>query len=99
MKKQASSAFVIAGTQSGVGKTTVALAVMAALRRRGLRVQPFKVGKRFIEAGGPVYAECGGLMYLTKALVDGKKREHPMVGAYAFKSRILPRARPEDKRA
>jgi cobyrinic acid a,c-diamide synthase len=47
----------------------------------------------FIEAGGPVYAECGGLMYLTKALIDGQKREHPMVGAYAFKSRMLPQLR------
>ena len=47
------------------------------------------VGK-FIEAGGPVYAECGGLMYLTKALIDGQKQEYPMVGAYSFKSRMLP---------
>jgi cobyrinic acid a,c-diamide synthase len=43
----------------------------------------------FIEAGGPVYAECGGLMYLTEALFDGKDREYPMVGIYPFKSRML----------
>jgi cobyrinic acid a,c-diamide synthase len=43
----------------------------------------------FIEAGGPVYAECGGLMYLTEALLDGKDREYPMVGIYPFKSRML----------
>lgn len=30
---------VIAGTHSGVGKTTISIALMAALRRRGLRVQ------------------------------------------------------------
>ena len=35
---------VFAGTQAGVGKTTVAVGVMAALRQRGLRVQGFKVG-------------------------------------------------------
>jgi cobyrinic acid a,c-diamide synthase len=42
------------------------------------------------EKGLPIYAECGGLMYLCKALITNEG-EFPMVGIFPFKLKMFPK--------
>lgn len=68
--------FVIAGTHSGCGKTSVALGIMTALARKGLKVQPFKTGPDFIDpnhhtrAVGRTCHNLDGWMLESKALKE-----------------------------
>ncbi|NJD75822.1 MAG: cobyrinate a,c-diamide synthase [Candidatus Methanoperedens sp.] len=56
-KIRKTKAVLIAGTGSGVGKTTVALGLMASLCKKH-KVQPFKVGPDFIDTGHHTHV-CG----------------------------------------
>lgn len=122
-------ALLIAGTTSGVGKTTVTLALIATLQRRGLIVQPYKGGPDFLlsrdaniaiperhldalylgggypelhaaqlsgnlcmlqsiqsfaAADRPIYAECGGMIYLSQQLTSAHGSTHDMAGVLPF---------------
>ena len=51
--------------------------------------QPVKRAiKTAAEQGMPVYAECGGLMYLGRSIRDTEGNKHSMVGAIPISSRI-----------
>jgi cobyrinic acid a,c-diamide synthase len=45
----------------------------------------------FVARDAPVYAECGGFMYLTEAIVDAEGRQWPMAGIFPTRARIQTR--------
>src|SRR5437899_11848492 len=79
---------VVAGTPSGVGKTTVATGLMAALRRRGDRVAPAKVGPDFIDPGYHALA-TGRPGRNLDAWLCGEDRIAPLAAKAASGSDVL----------
>jgi cobyrinic acid a,c-diamide synthase len=57
----------------------------------GANVAIRKAVREFAGAGKPIYAECGGLMYLAEALEDLDGVAHPMVGLLPTTVRMRPR--------
>jgi cobyrinic acid a,c-diamide synthase len=54
--------------------------------------QPMLAALRSAAAAGmPIYAECGGLMYLTEAVVDAEGHTYPLVGLLTGRSVMTPR--------
>ena len=43
------------------------------------------------DAGMPIYAECGGFMYLCEGLLDQQGNRYPMAGCFPFTAKMFPR--------
>lgn len=44
--------------------------------------------RKWSESGRPIYAECGGFLYLTEGIEDSDGRFHKMAGVYPVRSRM-----------
>ena len=79
---------IVAGTSSGVGKTTVATGLMAALKRQGLKVAAAKVGPDFIDPG--YHSLATGLAGRNlDSWICGEEAIGPLAGRAAAGSDIL----------
>ncbi len=47
--------------------------------------------RSFAESGAPIYAECGGFMYLTEGIIDHNGQQHEMCGIFPTQARMQSR--------
>src|SRR5258708_39366393 len=80
---------VIAGVSSGVGKTTVTLGLLEALRGRGVTVQAFKVGPDFIDPAYHALA-TGPPSYNLPRWIRGPEQVVATAGERAAPSGLAP---------
>lgn len=87
------SRFMIAGTNSGCGKTTITCALLAALKKRGLVTAPFKCGPDYIDPMFHTYITGRPSVNLDAFFLDGARLEKCFHGGFWARHRPYRRCR------